>query len=178
MPSDFPILLKGLVMSRSGLASIFCAGFLLGLGLVFQPAISRADGNPAGQTENSERPWPPVIPNAPQGTVTLESPEFLAIPPGVLAGASKFVVAKQPPTVDLAFHQNLGPNPAERRLWSSWGDICVAKDGRVYVGIGDHGKDAEGDARCFLYSWDPKTKTLSQIVDMNKVVPKRKGQPA
>jgi sugar lactone lactonase YvrE len=80
--------------------------------------------------------------------------------------------------VDLAYHQDLGPNAAKRRLWSSWGDICLASDGRVYCGIGDHGDDAGGDARCYVYRWDPARKTLTQIVDMNQLVPPQAGQPA
>ena len=127
--------------------------------------------------------WPPVLPGSKNGTATFHTREFLKIPEAVEAsrkeeGAAAFVVAKEAPTVDLAFHRDLGAGADRRRLWSSWGDICVAKDGRAYVGIGDHGKDAEGDARCFLYRWDPSSKTLSQIVDMNEVVPHREGQPA
>jgi sugar lactone lactonase YvrE len=72
----------------------------------------------------------------------------------------------------------LGPDAASRRLWSSWGDICVANDGRVYCGVGDHGDDLGGDARCFIYCWDPQRKTLAQVADMNQVVPPRRGQPA
>lgn len=131
----------------------------------------------------SAETWPPELSGHREGTVTLKTDEFLKIPPDVLStrdevGTAPFVMAKSPPTIDLAYHRNLGTNPAQRRLWSSWGDICVARDGRVYVGIGDHGKDAEGDARCFLYRWEPKQKTLTQIVDMNRVVPHRDGQPA
>ncbi len=127
--------------------------------------------------------WPPALPGSRNGTASLQTDEFLKVPQAVAAtrnekGAAAFVMAKEAPTVDLAYHQHLGKGADQRRLWSSWGDICVAKDGRVYVGIGDHGHDAEGDARCFLYRWDPQTKTLSQIVDMNQVVPHREGQPA
>src|SRR5437763_996359 len=72
----------------------------------------------------------------------------------------------------------LRPLPVGRRLWSSWGDIGVAADGRVYCAIGDHGNDAGGDARCFLYRWDPARKVLEQVADMNVVVPPAAGQPA
>lgn len=127
--------------------------------------------------------WPPELAGSRRGTVTLQTDEFLKIPASVLTerereGAADFVVAKTPPRVDLAFHRDLGPNAVNRRLWSSWGDIAVAKDGRIYVGIGDHGQDAEGDARCFLYRWDPGEKTLTKVVDVNRVVPHREGQPA
>ena len=130
-----------------------------------------------------ENQWPPELRCATNGTVTLRSEQFLKVPDSVVAarekeGAAEFVMAKTAPTVDLAFHQDLGPNAISRRLWSSWGDICLARDGRVYCGIGDHGNDVGGDARCFIYCWDPKQKTLTQVVDVNAIVPREPGQPA
>ena len=126
----------------------------------------------------AEPPWPPI-----QETVTLNTPDFLKVPASVATKLAEgkivpFEVAKEPPSVELAFHAQLGTDSIHRRLWSSWGDICVAGDGRVYCAIGDHGNDLGGDARCFLYRWDPATKKLSQIVDMDRIVPPRPGQPA
>lgn len=97
---------------------------------------------------------------------------------GTQAGAARFVVAKTPPTVTLFFHDQLGSDAASRRLWSSWGDIGVAHDGRVYCGIGDHHSDKDGDARCFIYCYDPQQQTLQQVVDMNQVVPPKPGRPS
>lgn len=147
--------------------------------------ISYSRGYPVGHFIASRNgAWPPQLPGAGQhGSVTVRSDRFLETPADVGIwleddGADGFIVAREPPVVDLAFHQGLGTDAASRRLWSSWGDIALAADGRVYCGIGDHGDDAGGDARCFLYRWDPGAKTLQQIVDMNKVVPPRPGQPA
>lgn len=133
--------------------------------------------------EKGERRWPPLLPGAKNGTATLRSDRFLDVPDGVrktaaMEGAAPFTVAKAAPTVELALHDDLGPDAIERRLWSSWGDICLARDGRVYCGIGDHGDDAGGNARCLLYRWDPRAKRLERILDMNQVVPPRPGQPA
>ena len=130
-----------------------------------------------------ETPWPPELHGANNGTAVLRFKRFLTVPDSVAAartkdGAAEFVMAKAAPTVSLAFHRDLGPMAVSRRLWSSWGDICLARDGRVYCGIGDHGNDVGGDARCFLYCWDPKAKTLAQIVDINTLVPREPGQPA
>lgn len=168
-------------MPRLFLAFAFRRGILITALTLTVAAM--AEEKPAKEAASAEVVWPPEVPGHKNGTVTLASQEFLSIPDEVKAtqsdeGVAKFVMAKEPPTVDLAFHDELGPNAATRRLWSSWGDICLAKEGKVYVGIGDHGQDAQGDARCFLYCWDPKAKSLSQIVDMNEVVPKREGQPA
>lgn len=143
--------------------------------------ISYTAGYPVGHFVTNE--WPPSLPGAKKGAVTLRSDEFLNVPAQVTEWsqdekAAPFTVATEPPTVELAFHANLGPDAINRRLWSSWGDICMASDGRVYCGIGDHGNDAGGDARCFIYCWDPESSTLQQVVDMNKVVPPKPGQPA
>lgn len=128
-------------------------------------------------------PWPPRLLGANSGTITITSDRFLEVPPEVAAtradaGLAPFVMAKTAPTIDLAFHDDLGSDPVSRRLWSAWGDICVASDGSVYVGIGDHGHDADGDGRCFIYRWDPRRKVLKRLVDMNEVVPPQPGQPA
>ena len=127
--------------------------------------------------------WPPGLPGAVNGVVSLETEEFLRIPDSVATARSSgkavpFDVAARPPVVDLAYHDSLGPDAIRRRLWSSWGDICVAQDGRVYCAIGDHGDDAGGDARCFLYFWNPAARRLMQVVDMKRVVPPRAGRPS
>src|SRR5262245_21026135 len=151
--------------------------FLVGLAAtVGLPGQRRTGGQEA-------RSWPPPLRDAQNGTVTLRSDRFLEIPDAVRTaaaqdGAAAFTVAHAPPTVEFAFHGTLGPAAVGRRLWSSWGDICVAGDGKVYCGIGDHGDDAGGNARCFLYRWDPSRLALEQIVDMNRVIPPQMGQPA
>lgn len=132
---------------------------------------------------SADAEWPPAIKGAKDGTVTLKTDRFLDVPESVTTaakkdGAAPFTVAKTAPAVDFAYHRDLGPNAVGRRLWSSWGDICLASDGRVYVAIGDHGDDVGGDARCFVYRWDPARKVLEQIVDLNQVIPPQKGQPA
>ncbi|MCE9532789.1 MAG: hypothetical protein K8T89_16960 [Planctomycetes bacterium] len=152
-----------------------------------------ASGNGQAKTKPKPKPkidpnevvpfWPPELKGAKGGTITLKTDLFLQIPESVAATAKKegvapFIMAKTAPTADFAFHRDLGTDAAKRRLWSSWGDICLASDGKVYCAIGDHGDDVGGDARCFVYCWDPARKVLEQIVDMNKVVPPQKGQPA
>jgi len=126
--------------------------------------------------------WPPKLPGAVEGVVTLSSPLFLKTPPEVQAavtndGAAPFVVAKVPPVVELALHGNLGDLPEKGTLWSSWGDIGVASDGRVYSAIGNHGKCLEGTARALLYRWTPDTKRLQQVCDVNAIVPRKQGEP-
>lgn len=151
--------------------------------LICLTPINIGASEPASAKSPEAIGWPPAMPGVDNGVVTIKTDRLLDVPPEAAAtrgdaGVTPFVVAKEAPTVELAFHGNLGPAPAARRLWSSWGDICLAGDGSVYVGIGDHGHDADGDARCFVYRWDPAEKTLTKIVDMNEVVTPRPGQPA
>jgi len=127
--------------------------------------------------------WPPEPMQTGGRATQLTGEGLLAVPDAVTEqadeeGAAPFVVAGMPAIVRVAFHEDLGPDAAHRRLWSSWGDICLASDGSVYCGIGDHGDDAGGDARCFLYRWNPAEERLTQVVDMNDVVPHAPGQPA
>lgn len=130
-----------------------------------------------------EASWPPALTGLKDGLVVVSGDDLLQVPADVAAArergeAVEFVVAKTPPTATFAFHDQLGAEAATRRLWSSWGDICVAKDGKAYCAIGDHGDDKGGDARCFLYQWDPQTRRLRQVVDMNQLVPPKAGRPA
>jgi hypothetical protein len=79
---------------------------------------------------SAESNWPPALPGANAGTATLRSRLFLAVPANVSearskVGAADFVMAKSLPTLELAFHGDLGPDAATRRLWSCWGDICL-----------------------------------------------------
>lgn len=132
-----------------------------------------------GTASSAAEEWPPALQGANDGTVRLTTQAFLQVPENVAAarmkeGAADFVVAKSSPAVEFAFHRDLGPDAVNRRLWSSWGDTCLASDGRVYVGIGDHGDDAGGDARCFIYCWDPEKHTLEQVVDVNALLPQTK----
>jgi outer membrane protein assembly factor BamB len=64
-------------------------------------------------------------------------------------------------------------------LWSSWGDIAVApgSDGRVYMGIGDHGRDTAGVSHALIYRYDPGDKTLKKLVDINPLTPRWPGEP-
>jgi hypothetical protein len=130
--------------------------------------------------------WPPPLPGANNGTVTITTPDFLKVPESVEAarsavGAADFIVAKTPPVVELAYLSNL-PNRADNGTgWSAWGDIEVASDGKVYVGIGNHGRNNQlpqnEGGYAFIYCWNPQTKVLRQVVDVNEVVKPQAGDP-
>lgn len=134
-----------------------------------------------GQDSADVPAWPPPLKGTTNGTVTITSRLFLHIPQEVATAAAKegaapFVMAATPPTVDLAYHGSLPEGAVTAKLWSAWGDICVASDGRVYCGIGDHGDDAGGKSHTYLYQWDPVARQLKQVVDVNAIVPRLKGE--
>ncbi len=126
--------------------------------------------------------WTPSLEGAVNGTLTFQTDEFLTVPQAVAdeaksPGASKFSIAKETPTVDLALCGGLEMNKTLHPWWSAWGDICVASDGRVYSGVGDHGDEAAGTSQVYLYRWDPKTKQHSRLIDINSLVKREKGEP-
>ncbi|HVF11161.1 MAG TPA: hypothetical protein VNA16_10180, partial [Abditibacteriaceae bacterium] len=130
--------------------------------------------------------WPPPLRGAVNGTVTVTTDEFLKVPAEVEKlrageGAEPFVVAKKAPTVDLAYHGDLADAALNGTGWSSWGDIGVASDGKVYSGTGNHGNNSrmpnDGGGNAYIYAWDPATKVLKQVADLNKVAGVQEGDP-
>jgi sugar lactone lactonase YvrE len=171
---------------------------------LFIIALVLAMGLRAGAQGITELSWPPELNGAENGTVRIETGKFLEIPEAVAEAAKKdgsapFVMAGTAPIVDLAYHRGLPkllvapPAPPQAKgakkakndapavpktLWSSWGDIALAADGRVYVGIGDHANDAGGQANCFIYEWNPATRELRKIMDVNEVAGRKGDEPA
>ena len=127
------------------------------------------------------------MPGTVHGTATVTTDEFLRVPEAVESarsqdGAAPFVVAKTAPTVDLAYHSDLPDRALNGTGWTVWGDIAVARDGRVYGGIGNHGRNIQppgnGGGQAFIYCWDPTAKTLTKIADLNKIAGNGEGDPS
>ena len=146
--------------------------------------------------------WPPALPGVakPGEALRLEDARFLDIPESVKkaleapasaakagkgnaagdrpAEPARFTVARVPPIVDLVYHTNLPDRALNGTGWSAWGDICVASDGSVYVGTGDHGDDTGGKAHVYVYRYDPAKRFLTQIVNPNAVAGVGPGDPS
>lgn len=132
--------------------------------------------NSCNQSDNNtgkERIWPPELPTANEnGVATLTGSDLLQIPPavkGILDSNPnlQLMVAKEAPKVELVYFDEL-PSPSFNGTgWSSWGDITIASDGKVYAGIGNHGGIEKGEA--FIYCWDPLKRELKKIADINKI---------
>lgn len=116
--------------------------------------------------------WPPSLNGADEnGVATLNTSELLEIPAEVQkvidSAGVHLSVASTVPTVDLVFHNELPDSALNGVGWSSWGDICLASDGKVYSGTGNHGHTDKGQT--FVYSWDPGASVLKRIADVNQL---------
>lgn len=163
---------------RDGVASRATVRFAAAKPATSQPAAPR----PATATPPPHGPWPPALKAADaRGTASVAGDLLLKIPEKVreemARNAVPFVMATTAPRIELMYHRDL-PDTVPSGLWSAWGDICVADDGTVYVGTGDHGLDAEGQAAALLYAFDPREGRLNKVADLNAIVPRGKGEPA
>jgi hypothetical protein len=96
--------------------------------------------------------------------VTVESADFLKPPAGL--DATNFVVAKTAPRVDVCFFGGL-KDRGKGTLWSSWGDGCLASNGKYYTSVGDH---LGIDANSHVYEYDPMTMVLRRVVDVLRAI--------
>lgn len=143
--------------------------------------------NPGAKEHNEEaQAWPPPLRGAIDGVATISTTDFLKVPAPVDAERNKessapFSVAKTAPVVDLVYHGDLPDKAFNGTGWTSWGGIEMARDGRVYTAIGNHGRNdllaEEGGGRTFVYCYHPKAKNLRKVVDVNKVLALEKGDP-
>jgi hypothetical protein len=95
---------------------------------------------------------------------TVESTDFLKLPPG-LDGTS-FTVASTAPRVDVCFFAGL-KDRGKGTLYSSWGDGCLAANGKYYTSVGDH---LGIDANSYVYEYDPATTVLRRVVDVLRAI--------
>jgi hypothetical protein len=166
---------------RSVRRALLAPACLLLLGLAYGLRAQNA-------VPSAETAWPPPLQSAVHGVATIKSDAFLTVPPEVekaraQEGAAPFVVARTPPVVELVYHGELPGHAQNATGWTAWGDILVAGDGRVYCGLGNHGNNAlrpegENGGQAFLYQWNPPTKTLRRVVDLNHIVETQEGDPS
>ncbi|MBL7735273.1 MAG: hypothetical protein JNL51_07435 [Chitinophagaceae bacterium] len=152
----------------------------LSIGLIFLFAWSLISCNSVGDDISKGTTWPPALPTADKnGVATLTGPELLLVPSSVKHildsnSALRLTIAKEAPKVELAYFEELPSASFNGTGWSSWGDICIASDGKVYAGIGNHGGIEEGEA--FIYCWDPSTRDLKKIADLNEITGASPGE--
>lgn len=134
---------------------VACIAIVVKISTLCGADAPRRSGRPNPAIEVS---YPPKLPSG-ERVVTETAPAFLEPPPTLKAGVT---IAKAAPAIDFMFFpgQDYPGNP-----WSAWGD-SLAANGKYYASIGDH--QAPGNA--FVYEYEPKSKTLRQIVNLKKVL--------
>ncbi len=101
--------------------------------------------------------------------VTLASDDLLRPPSGLKVDG--FTVAKAAPKVDVVLFAGL-PDGGKGTLWSSWGDGCLAGNGKYYTAVGDH---LGTDANSYVYEYDPAGKSLRRVVDVARAIGQKPG---
>jgi hypothetical protein len=141
--------------------------------LLYIPALTLVSGLLFLSELKGQENWPPELPTANEKSVaSLSTPDLLQIPIAVKhildsTHHASLTVAQTAPLIELVYHSGL-PNAALNGTgWSSWGDICLASDGKVYSGIGNHWKTEKGES--YIYCWDPGKMELKKIADLNKI---------
>lgn len=148
--------------------------------LIISLILSVSCGSPSAKTETAV--WPPSLPTANEnGVATLESKDFLRVPKQVHSildsTNAQLSVATKPPVVELVYHNELRNILADSSgaLWSSWGEIYLASDGKVYSGTGNHWGMDNGET--YIYCWDPEKKELKKVADINEILGAEAGDP-
>lgn len=85
-------------------------------------------------------------------------------PPKKLKPPTDFTIARQAPVVEFA-PAPLPETPADP--WSIWGYGLLHSNGKFYVPLGDH---LGVNSNSYLYEYDPQTKVLRQVADVQSAV--------
>jgi hypothetical protein len=144
-------------MKRSTLAT-----WILTASIAATPAALAQTTKPAkapAQRSHKEMTYPPALPDG-ATAVTDTSEQFLKSPVKL---NDDVTIATTPPTITFMYFpgQDWVGNP-----WSAWGDSLFV-NGKYYASISDHLAPRGG---AFVYEYDPATRRLRQMVDVNKVL--------
>lgn len=107
----------------------------------------------------AELSFPPSLPGG--RTVASDTSEEFLEPPDSID--PEVEIARTPPNVDFLYYPGQG---YPGKPWSVWGD-GLAAGGKYYSAIGDH-LAPRGNA--FLFEYDPGTKRLRTLVDVQKLL--------
>ena len=101
---------------------------------------------------------------------TLDDPVLVQPPDSVTAADFGYVHASAAPRVDAVLYPI--PLQEEGNLWSQWGDGLIARDGRFWSAIGDHGGPG---GRSYVYAYDPGSRRLELVFDQQQLLGQRDG---
>lgn len=126
----------------------------------------KAPAKPAAKPKPAkvEFPYPPSLPDGAK-SVTVKSNDLLQKPETLAEGVT---VAKEAPVVEFMYYpgQDYPGDP-----WSNWGDSSVA-NGKYYSAIGDH---AAPRGNAFIFEYDPATKVLRKVLDIQATLKMPEG---
>ncbi len=147
-----------------------CSWLIVGLCSLFLcgAPLAAAD-KPATKKAPPKKPVkaPFIAPSLPGGqeVATIESADLLKKPESLLDGVK---VAKTAPRVEFRFFPG---QTYEGDPWSIWGDSSFS-NGKYYSAIGDH---AAPRGNAFVFEYDPATKTLRKILDIQQTLKMPEG---
>ena len=120
------------------------------------------------------------------GKVVVDKDAAMLKPPAVVAGyeGAGYTLAKEPPTIEFGvipvtpLFLNESPVKSKSDVsneptpWANWGQATVdTRTGKFYGSVGDDGKY---DARILLVEYDPATKVIKCLPEVNKVLGRTK----
>lgn len=103
--------------------------------------------------------YPPELPGGVE-VVTDRSEKMLVATTELRADVQ---IAKTPPTIDFLYYPG---QTYPGKPWSNWGD-SISVNGKYYASIGDH-LAPRGNA--FVFEYDPETRKLRKLVDLQKTL--------
>ena len=98
----------------------------------------------------------------------INSNELLRTPESV---QGDFKVARVAPRVEVLIFEGLYDH--QNVLWSSWGDGCLASNGKYYTAIGDH-RGTDGNS--YVYEYDPAKHSMTRIVSVAEAIGQKPGE--
>ena len=122
------------------------------------------------------------------GKVVVDSDAKMLKPPEIVAryAGKEYIMAKEPPEIHFAVipvePAFLGASPVKSKSsisnepgpWSNWSQANYdTRTGKFYSAVGDHGKY---DAHILLVEYDPVTRTVRCLPEVNKVLGRTKTQ--
>lgn len=95
-----------------------------------------------------------------------QSKAMLKIPASYDEIGKDFIVAKEPPAIDFGLIKNLHPEFQADGIgeWTHWGEVTRGPNGKFYMGVGNHRKEAAGNV-LYVIEYDPVKKEQRVVVD-------------
>ena len=100
------------------------------------------------------------------GMQTDKLPALLAVPAYYAGAGVDFTMAREAPEVDFGLMKNLHPEFQADGVgeWTHWGEVTMGPEGRFYLGVGNHRKEATGNV-LYVVAYDATKRQQDIVVD-------------